>query len=161
MSFPAAESRRLADQSARAHPAGVARAFLVAAALAALPAGLAGCSTGRCLAPPDWPGELDFGLRYPDMGVEFERFSIDAAGRILWSGFPSEPTPVSRAELREILATVDEQPLETWLVLDAPPGADCETVRAVRAEMDRLPLCRRGWCVEGEVWDRADPPRGL
>jgi hypothetical protein len=93
--------------------------------------------------------------------VDFERFSVEPDGRILWTGFPNRPTPIGLAEFREILATVGEPGLEPWLVLDAPPGADCETLGAVRAEMDKLPLCRRGRCVEGKVWDRSDPPRGF
>lgn len=135
--------------------------LLLAAALAALASpGLGGCS-GGCVAPPDWPEKLDFSPRIPDAGVDFERFSIDSAGRILWTGFPSRPTPVGLAELREIVAAAAGSPMEPWLVLDAPADADCATVRAVRAEMDKLPLCRSGRCVEGEVWDRSDPPRGL
>jgi hypothetical protein len=155
--------RRIATPAVRAHPRGVTRTSpLLAAALAALvPAGQSGCSKGRCVAPPDWPQKLEFRLRLPDAGVEAERFSIDSAGRILWTGFPRRPAPVSLAELRKILAAFGDAPLEPWVILDAPPQADCKTVRAVRAEMDRLPLCRRGRCVEGKVWDLSDPPRGL
>jgi hypothetical protein len=135
---------------------------LLAAVFAVLAAqALGGCSQGRCIAPPDWPGELDFSFRFPDRAEKFERFSVDKAGRILWTGFPRRPTPISLAELRQILTTVSEPGLEPWLVLDSPAGADCDTVRAVRAEMDKLPLCLRGRCVEGEVWDRSDPPRGF
>lgn len=136
----------------------LALAFALAAPASA---GLPGCTGDGCPAPPDWPDKVDFGLSLPDAGVEFERFSVDSAGRIVWSGFPSRPAPVSRAELRQILAAADEGPPELWLVLDIPADADCETVRAVRAEMDGLRLCRSGRCVEGRVWDRSDPPRGL
>ena len=132
---------------------------LLAAAFVALAA--PGCSGGRCPAPPDWPDKVDFGPRLPDRGVTAERFAVDSAGRILWTGFPSRPTPIGLAELREILAVAGDGPIEPWFVLDAPPGADCGTLRAVRSEMDRLPLCRRGRCVEGKVWDRSDPPRGF
>jgi hypothetical protein len=153
---------RIATPSPRAHPRCVKRAFLLVAALAALaPPGLGGCSGGPCLPPPDWPAKLDFAPRFPDRDEKFERFSINAAGTILWTGFPGRPTPISLAELRRILTTVGDPELRPWLVLDAPPGADCDTVRAVRAEMDKLPLCRSGRCVEGKVWDRSDPPRGF
>jgi hypothetical protein len=120
-----------------------------------------GCSGGGCVAPPEWPDKLDFGLRLPDLSVDFERFSIGRQGTILWTGFPRRPTPVSLAELRRILATATGPGQDRWLVLDAPPEADCDTLRAVRAEMDKLPLCRSGRCVEGKVWDASDPPRGL
>lgn len=99
-------------------------------------------------------------MRLPDQGVEFERFSVDPAGRILWTGFPSRPTPVGLAQFRKILVALRDRPDEPWLVFDSPPGADCATVRAVRAELNPLPLCRRGRCVDGEVWDRSDPPKG-
>ena len=133
----------------------MARAFLLAAALAALAAsGSAGCSGARCLAPPDWPRELKFTMLLPDMEPDTQRFSVDSAGKILWSGFPRKPTPVSRAELREILAVSGDLSPEPWLILDAAPDADCAAVRAVRAEMDRAPMCKRGRCVERSVWDR-------
>lgn len=135
---------------------------LLAAAVAALAAsGLGGCSEGRCLPAPDWPGKADFGPRLPDRRIEIERFSVDSAGQIVWTGFPSRPTPVSLAELRQILAATAGRGVDRWLVLDVPPAANCATLRAVRAEMDKLPLCRSGRCVEGEAWDRSDPPLGL
>lgn len=112
---------------------------LLSAALTALTApGLGACSREQCLSPPDWPDKLDFGPRLPDRGVEFQRFSVDSSGTILWRGFPSRPAPVSLAELREIVAAAGESPMEPWLVLDAPADADCATVRAVRAELDKL-----------------------
>lgn len=154
--------RRIARPSPRAHSGGVTKAWLlIVAALAILAVtGLGGCSAGRCVAPPDWPDTLVF-MKLPDQDAPFERFSIDSSGRILWTGFPRRPTPVSRAEFRKILETVSDGGQEPWLVLDAPAEADCATVRAVRAEMDRMPHCRRGHCVDGKAWDRSDPPKGF
>jgi hypothetical protein len=139
------------------------KALFLLAAMAAPPAAsaLGSCAGERCVQPPDWPAKLEFKMRLPDQGVEFQRFTVNSAGRILWISLPSRPTPVSLVEFRKILVAMDDGPDEPWLVLDAPPGADCATLRGVRAELDRLPLCRRGRCVEGKAWDRSDPPKGL
>ncbi|HYE27692.1 MAG TPA: hypothetical protein VEA61_05605 [Allosphingosinicella sp.] len=130
-----------------------ARLSLVTACLLAAPS-LPACGGPDCsVAAPNWPKAMPPML--PDAQEPREEFSVEGSGRIRWRGFPGADRVVGLAELERLLPVMSELRPAPWLIVRVSAGADCASVRAVGAALERQRICAEGRCVEGAVWDRA------
>lgn len=124
----------------------------IAAAVLASSCASPNYASGRCpntLAGWQKPGEI--GHQVPAYFVTLE--ANGAVTTSLWLGYrmlPSQKT--DRRGLSRLIGHVPEMdPLPT-VILKPAPDADCDDVKAVRAEMDDKLDCKAGRCGEGTGW---------
>lgn len=80
-----------------------------------------------------------------------DKIFIDKSG-IYWNALP-----VSTATLRDYLGQAGRRDLQTPIILQIEPTAECGVVREAIAEMKRAPVCE-AYCGTLARWPSAEPP---
>jgi hypothetical protein len=92
------------------------------------------------LTPKDGIGEL----------LDVNLVQLGKDGSIRWVR-----DPVSVEQLEQYLHRSGDLPTSPQILLHVDPAADCAAVRALRARMDRTPICAtQHRCGEGTGWRR-------
>lgn len=82
---------------------------------------------------------------------------LRAMGQIEWRGsglgVSGDWQHVTTTELRELLRITDMMPVPAYLVVDVSADAPCELVNSVSRDLQQLPMCGDGRCLERAAWD--------
>lgn len=133
------------------------RRSLAGVAIGLMAAGYAsGCTPVRCsIAGPNWPDHV--GPWLPDGEPSYSELRVKRGGQLEWSGSGlwggDKWHSIGPDELQELLRIADSMQPRPVLIVDVSPDADCASVRAAAARLQRLPACRSGHCLERSAWE--------
>ena len=126
---------------------------------AALAVCTTGCSASSCsIAGPAWPDHIEPLIPSQDGRPLHIQLRVSGANKVelnsagFWGG-EGRWRQIDFGELRRVLRITDTFSPQLYLVVDVSPGTSCDFVETLAAELESLPMCRNGLCLERSAWE--------